>query len=321
MSVDLRLPNITGATPQERQAQMESYMHQFVEQLQWALNSIDMVQANGTYTVVSKGGAALPSSQASSRPADTLSIFATLKPLIIKSADIVNAYYETLKERYDGLYVAESDFGVYAEQTSQEIEKNSTNINQAFTNVQVVETNLQEAKTGLYGNITAVVGEVGNLDNTVQDTKAGIEAELEKVSDTVGGVEKKVDDSTAATAGSIKNLEDALEAVNTYIQESYANIKTGLLYEDDSGVGIYGIEVGQTVVVNGEEYFNKYARFTADRLSFYDNNNIEVAYIGDYKLYIRNAEITESLKIGGLVNIVLANGNVVEKWVGKGEAN
>ena len=62
--------------------------------------------------------------------------------------------------------------------------------------------------------------------------------------------------------------------------------------------------------------FNKYARFTSDRLTFYDKNNTEVAYISDYKLYIRNVEITETSKIGGFVDTVTANGGIVTKWVG-----
>ena len=314
MSVDLRLPNITGTTPQERQTQMESYMRQFVEQLQWALNSIDMVQANGTYTVVSNSGAGRAPSQTSSRPVDALSTFATLKPLIIKSADIVIAYYEKMKERFEGEYFAESDFGTYLNQTKQEIEKNSTDITQAFTNV-------QEVRTGLNNNLTTVVGEVDALDTAVRDARTGIEAELNNVSGEVGDVKDLLNDSNAATAGRIGSLENGLEVVNNHINESYANIKTGLLYYDNNGFAVYGVEVGQTNSENGDEVFSKYARFTADRLSFYDHNGYEVAYISDYKLYIRNAEITESLKIGGLVNIVLANGNVVEKWVGKGEAN
>jgi hypothetical protein len=68
--------------------------------------------------------------------------------------------------------------------------------------------------------------------------------------------------------------------------------------------------------VDGEEVFNKFARFTADRLSFYDQNDNEVAYVSDYKLYIRNVQITSSYQIGGYVDTVTADGGVVTKWVG-----
>lgn len=89
----------------------------------------------------------------------------------------------------------------------------------------------------------------------------------------------------------IENLEHSLIEVN-------ANIRSGLLDYDDDGVPIYGLEIGQRNDVDGVEVFNKYARFVADKLSFYDKNDTEVAYISDYKLYITNAQITGTLNLG-----------------------
>ena len=94
-----------------------------------------------------------------------------------------------------------------------------------------------------------------------------------------------------STEGALETLHDAQRAVS-------AHIRTGLLYTDAQGNGVYGVEVGQKNTVDGEETFHKYARFTAERLSFYDRNDTEVAYISDYKLYITNAQITSALNIG-----------------------
>ena len=80
--------------------------------------------------------------------------------------------------------------------------------------------------------------------------------------------------------------------------EVRANIRVGLLETNNEGVPIYGLEVGQRNEIDGVETFNKYARFTSDRLSFYDKNNIEIAYISDYKLYITNATVTGTLTLG-----------------------
>lgn len=107
----------------------------------------------------------------------------------------------------------------------------------------------------------------------------------------------------------LETLEHSLIKVN-------ANIKSGLLYYDSSGVPVYGVEVGQRNYIDGEEVFNKFARFTADRLSFYDQNGTEVAYISDYKLYITNVEIKGRLKEGGYVDIITEGGGIVTKWVG-----
>ena len=253
MGIDLRFPNITGTTEKEQLMQVKSYLYQLTEQLQWALNNIDTSATNHVvyetkisgHVVQGDGGTSL----ASDEPFDAEVAFADLKPLIIKSADIVEAYYEHINTRLAGLYVAESDFGTYIEETELEISRRSTDIEQLFTNIQQI------------------------------------------VSD-------------------IENLNFTLAEVN-------AHIKSGKLYNDENGLPVYGIEIGQKNTIDGVEVFNKYARFISDRLSFYDHNGTEVAYISDRKLHISNVEITNSYKIGGFVDTVMASGDVVTKWVGK----
>ena len=78
---------------------------------------------------------------------------------------------------------------------------------------------------------------------------------------------------------------------------------------------MHGLEIGQTSTIDGEEVFNKFARFTAGRLSFYDQNGYEVAYISDYKIYITHAEVTGSLKIGGY--LIDTSKGLTFKWVGR----
>ena len=87
-------------------------------------------------------------------------------------------------------------------------------------------------------------------------------------------------------------------------------------YYDDSGVPVYGLEIGQRTEKDGEEIFNKFARFTAEKLSFYDQNDNEVAYISDRKLYITHIEVIGSYSQGGFVDTTLADGSIVTRWVG-----
>lgn len=95
---------------------------------------------------------------------------------------------------------------------------------------------------------------------------------------------------------------------NQTIYDENGNVRTGVVVNGSvysgiieyasTGEAIVGIEIGQSTKVNGQETFNKFARFTADRLSFYDANSVEVAYISDYKLVITNAWVKEDLEIG-----------------------
>ena len=92
-------------------------------------------------------------------------------------------------------------------------------------------------------------------------------------------------------------------------------IQAGLLDYDEEGVPVYGLEIGQRSIRDGTEIFCKYARFTADRLAFYDRNGNEVAYISDRKLFITHVQITGSLVTGRFVDGVQPDGSVVTRWV------
>ena len=118
-----------------------------------------------------------------------------------------------------------------------------------------------------------------------------------------------------------KDMQEILTDIETLehsLIEVSANIKSGLLYYDDSGVPVYGVEVGQRTKLDGVEVFDKFARFTSDRLSFYDQNDNEVAYISDRKLYITHAEVTSTFRMGGFMDTVQSDGSIVTKWVGTG---
>ena len=246
MSIDIRFPNITATTEAGKLQQLQSYMHQLVQQLNWALNNIDI-----------SGGTEIEKSSVSSATAqedDPISTFNSIKGLIIKSADIVTAYYDKIDEmlKLSGYYMAQSDFGVYQEETQNLVSATDKQLRQDLVDKQ-----------------------------TIFDENGNIRKEI---------------------------------LVNGHIY-------SGIIEYAMDGEAIVGIEIGQTTTRtdddgNSAETFTKFARFTADRLSFYDVNDIEVAYISDYKLYITHVEITGSLKEGGYVDTIVDGGGIVTKWVG-----
>lgn len=243
MSITIQTPNITAGTDRERLQQIQSYLYQMAQQLQWAFDSI---QTGSTgYTVSQKTSAGSDSGKENS---GTAVRFAELKALIIKSADIVNAYYDEISKRLESQYVAQSVFGTYIEEASQEIQATSTAIESFYTNMQQILTDME------------------NLEHSVIEVSA--------------------------------------------------NIKTGMLYYNDDGTPVYGLEIGQRTEIDGQETFHKYARFTAEKLSFYDSNGIEVAYVSDKKLYITHIEVTGTFTQGGFVDIILPGGGIITKWIG-----
>ena len=250
MSFNIRIPNITANSTAEQIRQVHSYLFQVVEQLNWALNNIE------TANVATKANDSATNSGNTQAPQEKLPIdtFNSIKGLIIKSADIVNAYYEEIDDllKLSGEYVAEATFpegsAKFIQNTNTVLKANSDSISQFYTNMQEI------------------------------------------LSD-------------------IESLNNQLINVNAYI-------KSGLLYYSDDGVPVYGLEIGQKTDKNGVETFNQYARFVSNKLSFFDSNGYEAAYISDKKLFIDNVEINISFSMGGFVDTVRLDKSIVTKWIG-----
>lgn len=180
--IDLRLPNITGATEREQLQQTKSYLHQLVEQLNWALNNID-TQSN-TAVVTPTARSLAPVASGSVSQSDPQATFASIKSLIIKSAEIVDAYYDEINAELEGLYVAQSDFGTFEEVTKAQIEANSTGIKQTYTNIQAIydpqikETNdaLDAAKTAIGEEVEGVKKMASDAETYIKNTKGTIKA-------------------------------------------------------------------------------------------------------------------------------------------------
>lgn len=138
MSVELRFPNISAQDTAGKVAQMQSYMHQLVQQLNWALSTIDSAKQGDTSNIVINGG------KTDLSPEEAENTFNSIKALIIKSADIVKAYEDTMKETFNGSYVAQSDFGTYLQDTQLTIETDSKTISEYFKNVQEITNSIED---------------------------------------------------------------------------------------------------------------------------------------------------------------------------------
>lgn len=138
MGIDIRFPNITATDTEGKMSQMQSYMHQLVEQLNWALSTVDNAIQGNTANVV------MTSQKAQNSEEEAVNTFNSIKALIIKSADIVTAYEESIKESFEGEYVAVSDFGTYTKKTDLAIETNSKGVSELYTNVQSIDKDVKE---------------------------------------------------------------------------------------------------------------------------------------------------------------------------------
>ena len=169
-SLTLAYPSITGRTAQEQMESMRRYLCGMAEQLNLADWS-----AKAALTEIAQAIDADGLSEEEKKT--TLSGYAALKALIIKTADFAAANSEVWSAKLAGNYVAASEFGTYLEKTQLTIEGNSVGIRQLYDYTAGVNNafsvNAQQyIKTGLlyFNDVTPVYGVgVGNIETTVTD--------------------------------------------------------------------------------------------------------------------------------------------------------
>ena len=335
MGIDIRLPNINGASESEQLAQIRSYLYQFAEQMKWAIDTID----SGNSTSIFNGNTGNAVSSSGGGTANTqseMSNFDSIKALIIKSADIVDAYYEEINRRLSGEYVAQSTFGEYSQQTSQAITETSSQITRNFENIEKINSDIKvinERLTDAYikqGHIDNkdVYGEGIELNLRNDGGESNIPMPADGVYEISSFSDMGIDGYVAywfSPSIGVLCVGEAREdvTVGTKVTLTFEpstskipawDIKSSVFTPITGTIPVYGLEIGQTSEIDGVEVFDKFARFTSDRLSFYDKNDTEVAYISDYKLYITYAEIG-TLKLGAYI-IDTTNGLAI-KWVGR----
>ena len=240
----IRYPNIIGKTDAQKLEQMRSYLHQLADELNFQLDKTGNLMSGYASTANQTADGAKPL-----KKDDAISNFNDIKALIIKSADIVNAYYDEITKLIDqnGLYVAESDFVTFKEETENTLYADNTGLTQQVRSIQTIfDEN---------GNI---------LDARICD----------------------------------------------------GHINAGILYYDENANAVVGLEIGQrNTDASGNTTFNQFARFTAQKLSFFDTNGKEVAYISDRRLHIKEARIVSQLTMGHFVDIVQPNGSIITRYV------
>lgn len=212
-AVEIRPPELSGGTEAEQLRRIQNYLFTLAQQLQFAFDTVTREQAAAQET---------PSVKKRTEQAVN---FAPIKALILKSAQLTEHFQQEVEKRLAGLYVAQSQFGTYRQETEQRITANSQMIEQKFSSLQQLESTVAELQSA--------------------------------------------------------------------VLEVSATIRTGLLAEEADGKSIYGVEIGQQEWEDGVIRFRKYARLTAERLSFYDSNDVEVAYISDRRLYVTAATVSQ----------------------------
>lgn len=245
-----RYPFITGGTDHEKLSQVQSFLHQLVDQLNQAQQKVDK-QTRDAVSLAS--GVQKNVSETAKESAKAT--FTELKSLIIKSAEVVETYKEEVSKKLSEEYLAKSEFGTYLQSTELVVDATAKGITQHFTDIQAILDSVED-----------------QMRNTSGHIRTGILC--------------------------------------------YADADGNEYPELEDGTPVIGVEVGQTSLADdGSSVFKAFARFTASRLTFYDGNGHELAYISGEKLYITHAEILGTLTHGSFEKSIVADG-IVTRWIG-----
>lgn len=276
-----------------------------------------------------------------------------LKSLIVKTAteaEIVTAYVDSLSEgigealNIKETYVASSVFGEYKEEIENKINANSDSITQNYAHQEELILSLdesfksasdsiktlQDGQSEIEGRIDDAASEVESLKDNATSVAERLQLHDDGISNITqsGGLLDTLKKDVENQVNDVKNKTDEMNGMIqkegdniVCITASQATIKTGLL-SNLNGIPSYGLEIGQTTERNGEVIFNKFCRLTSEGLYFFgasynatlsDRENA-VAYISDQKLYIGNAQITQTLRMGYFTDTVEPDGSIVTRW-------
>jgi hypothetical protein len=131
----IRYPNIIGNTDTQKLEQMKSYLHQLADELNFQLEKGGSLQNGYLSTAVDVAAVAKPV-----KKDNAISNFNDIKALIIKSADIVDAYYADITEliNKNNLYAAYSDFGDFKQETNNILYADGKSIRQEVSDIQTI---------------------------------------------------------------------------------------------------------------------------------------------------------------------------------------
>lgn len=118
-----------------------------------------------------------------------------------------------------------------------------------------------------------------------------------------------IKDNLDVTTATIQTLSDSVDIAITKSSSNEENLNTigkHMSFSDDGWLELYATN-------NGEEGRFK-TRITNEKLSFVDNDN-EVAYMSNQKLYINNAEIDDELAVGNVIIRKSAKGGIMFSWL------
>lgn len=237
--MNYRYPNITARDPLGQLRQVQGFLRQLVD-------SLNIQQAQTLETETTPTAAAESAGKGGNEQAAAEKSFEAMKALIIKSADIVEAYSQKISAQLNGQYVAQSDFGTYTQETAALLKAADDQIEALLKSVESIDSTTREKIAKL------------ELD------ASGLNLEIQKIIEDgvtkVAGTGYSFDENGLmiyAVGSYIKNL---LNNIGMYIgvYDSSGNEVKTLLKADKDGVAATDVRINNFLIVGKHARFEDY---------------------------------------------------------------
>ena len=225
---------------------------------------------------------------------DSKKRFEELKNQIIRTAEEIEMDYSAaisqsereILQTAQGEFTTKTEFSEYKNQVGTELLQTAEGISANAKTTEEISAALESYKKTNNAQLTIQAEEILSQVENIYSAKTDLGDLEERISSQISQTAEGI---TETFSESLSSFSEDLSSVGGEVKELASSldvyIRRGELEE-----GVYGIEIGRSDS-------NIKARFTNDRLSFYQGLS-EVAYISGSNLYITRAEILDYLKIG-----------------------
>ena len=293
--LNLSVPNLTSPkySDDNRFLLLKNYLYELNETLSFALGDKPQTEIQNLKKEIETGKGEEKQNIIRLKN-DSKKRFEELKEQIIRTAEEIEMDYSAaisqsereILQTAQGEFATKTEFGEYKNQVDTELLQTAEGISANAKTTEEISADLESYKKTNNAQLTIQAEEILSQVENIYSAKTDLGDLEERISSQISQTAEGI---TETFSESLSSFSEDLSSVGGEVKELASSldvyIRRGELEE-----GVYGIEIGRSDS-------NIKARFTNDRLSFYQGLS-EVAYVSGSNLYITRAEILDYLKIG-----------------------
>lgn len=293
--LNLSVPNLTSPkySDDNRFLLLKNYLYELNETLSFALGDKPQTEIQNLKKEIETGKGEEKQNIIRLKN-DSKKRFEELKNQIIRTAEEIEMDYSAaisqsereILQTAQGEFTTKTEFLEYKNQVDTELLQTAEGISANAKTTEEISADLESYKKTNNAQLTIQAEEILSQVENIYSAKTDLGDLEERISSQISQAAEGI---TETFSESLSSFSEDLSSVGGEVKELASSldvyIRRGELEE-----GVYGIEIGRSDS-------NIKARFTNDRLSFYQGIS-EVAYVSGSNLYITRAEILDYLKIG-----------------------